>query len=132
MHIFLRVTYFTNVGDTTIFIYSFFLPLYFQVSTEEAQAYADRHDMVTYIELSAKDIKYLQPLEDTIVNLARQMVRIREEMEVTQSAAFANEVIKLRSTSEEWEILSAPNEPVPDYVFNLQEQKRLEPRKCRC
>ena len=60
------------------------------------------------------------------------MVRIREEMEVTQSVAFANEVIKLRSTSDEWEILSAPNEPVPDYVFNLQEQKRLQPQKCRC
>ena len=109
-----------------------FAPPPSQMSTEEAHAYADRQDLVTYIELSAKDIKYLQPLEDTFVKLARQMVRIREEMEVTQSVAFANEVIKLRSTSDEWEILSAPNEPVPDYVFNLQEQKRLQPRKCRC
>ena len=104
----------------------------YQVTTEEAQAYADRHNMVTYVELSAKDIKYLQLLEDTFAKLAREMVRIREEMEVTQSGAFANEVIKLRSASEEWEILSAPDEPVPSYVFNPQEQKRLEPHKCRC
>ena len=99
---------------------------------EEAQAYATRHDMVCYIELSAKDIKYLTVLEDTFITLARQMLRIREELELTQSAAIANEVIKLRSASEEWEILSAPNEPIPDYVYNAQERKRLNPHGCRC
>ena len=103
-----------------------------QVTTEEAEAYAARHNMVTYVELSAKDIQYLQLLEDTFTNLARQMVRIRQEIEVTQSAAFTNEVIKLGSVSEDWEILSAPGEPVPDYVYNAQERRRLEPPKCRC
>lgn len=88
--------------------------------------------MVTYVELSAKDIKYLSLLEDTFVSLARQMVRVREEMEVTQSAVFSNEVIKLKSSSEEWEILSAPKEPVPDYVYSAQERKRIETPKCRC
>ena len=102
------------------------------MSSEEAQAYADKHDMVTYVELSAKDIKYLPVLENTFVHLARQMVRSREELELTQSTKFADEVIKLRSASEEWEILSAPNEPIPEYVFSPQEQRRREPPKCRC
>ena len=104
----------------------------YQVTAEEAQAYADRHSMVTYVELSAKDIKYLHVIEDTFVTLARHMVRCREEMEMTQSAAFTNEVIKLRSMSEEWEILSAPSEPVPDYVFTAQERRRLDPPRCKC
>lgn len=102
------------------------------MTTEEAQAYADRHDMVTYVELSAKDIKYLPVLEDTFVTLARQMVRVREELEMTQSSAFADEIIQLKSASEEWEILSAPDEPVPDYVYKAQESRRLQPPKCRC
>ena len=100
------------------------------MTREEAQAYADRHDMVTYVELSAKDIKYLPFLEDTFVTLARQMVRVREELEMTQSTAFTDEIIRLKS--EEWEILSAPDEPVPDYVYKAQERRRLEPPKCRC
>ena len=103
-----------------------------QVTTEEAQAYADRHDMVAYVELSAKDIKYLHILEDTFFNLARQMVRIREELEMTQSAAFTDEIIRLKSASEEWEILSAPDEPIPEYVYKAQEKRRLQPPKCRC
>ena len=88
--------------------------------------------MVTYVELSAKDIKYLTVLEDTFVTLARQMVRVREELEMTQSAAFADEIIRIKSASEEWEILSAPDEPVPDYVYKAQESRRLERPKCRC
>ena len=107
------------------------LPPFYQVTTEEAQAYADRHNMISYVELSAKDIKYLPVLDDTLVILARQMLRIREELEKTQSAAFADEIIRLKSTSEEWEILSAPSEPVPDYVYKAQE-KRIETPKCRC
>ena len=102
------------------------------MTSEEAQAYADRYDMVKYVELSAKDIKYLPVLEDTFLSLARQMVRSREELELTQSAKFADEVIKLKSASEEWEILSAPNEPIPNYVVAAQEQRRRAPPKCAC
>ena len=52
-----------------------------QVTRKAAQAYAERHNMVAYIELSAKDISYLQLLEDAFATLAKQMVKTRQEVE---------------------------------------------------
>ena len=50
-----------------------------------AQAYAEKHNMVAYIELSAKDISYLQLLEDSFTTLARQMMKTRQEAETHSS-----------------------------------------------
>ena len=55
-----------------------------QVTRKAAQAFADKHDMIAYVELSAKDINYLELLEDTFSKLARQMVKCREESEMKE------------------------------------------------
>lgn len=49
------------------------------MTRKAAQAYAEKHNMVAYIELSAKDISYLQLLEDSFTTLARQMMKTRQE-----------------------------------------------------
>ncbi len=41
--------------------------------------------MVAYIELSAKDISYLQLLEDSFITLAKHMVKTRQEAETNSS-----------------------------------------------
>ena len=55
-----------------------------QVTRRAAQAFADKYNMVAYVELSAKDINYLQLLEDTFSKLARHMMKCREESERKQ------------------------------------------------
>ena len=55
-----------------------------QVTRKAAQALADRYNMVAYIELSAKDINYLQLLENTFSTLARHMMKSREESEMKE------------------------------------------------
>lgn len=55
-----------------------------QVPRKTAQALADKYNMVAYVELSAKDIDYLQLLENTFSTLVRQMMKCREESEMKQ------------------------------------------------
>lgn len=143
--------------------------------------------MVAYIELSAKDISYLQLLEDSFTTLAIQMVKSRREAETnplprpttpgiymvssqeeeetklfTGATAPGKQVIRSRqeadtrshtrapraaasrrtvrtsvpedftSSANDWVILAAPDERVPDYVVLAQEKKRSEPNRCSC
>ena len=102
--------------------------------------------MVAYIELSAKDINHFQLLESTFATLGRHMVKCREESERTRISRATLETIALQtiepanheitrsgSNSDEWEVLSIPDGPVPDYVVSGQEQRRLKKyHQCSC
>ena len=160
------------------------------MTRKAAQAYAERHNMVAYIELSAKDISYLQLLEDSFTTLAKHMVKTRQETETnsltrsttpgiyvvgsqgeadiklfTRATGPSKQVVRSRQEAEtrsharapraassrrtarsaipedfpssgslanDWEILSPPDEQVPDYVVLAQEKKRSEPNRCSC
>ena len=143
-----------------------------QVTRKAAQAFADKHDMVAYIELSAKDIHYLEPFEDVVSALTSHMITCREESERklmdrvasqnnllshtygrpprfnierewTSTASARSDVIRVGtpimqeftssgSFANDWEVLTAPEDNVPDYVYLEQERRRLEARKCAC
>ena len=158
------------------------------MTRKAAQAYAERHNMVAYIELSAKDISYLQLLEDSFATLAKHMVKSRQEAETnplprpttpgiymvsesetklfTGAIAPGKQVVRSRQEADtrshtrapagaassrrtvrtsaaedltssgtfanDWVILAAPDECVPDYVVLAQEKKRSEPNRCSC
>ena len=57
------------------------------MTKKAAQAFADSHNMVAYVELSAKENSHLQRLEDSFSELAKKMISSREEAERTQAAA---------------------------------------------
>ena len=124
--------------------------------------------MVAYIELSAKDIHYLESLEDAFATLASHMIKSREQEreQIVRTASQTN--MSIRSTTprhhierewtstgsadplrvrppiekeftssgslfaNDWEILSASDDQVPEYVYSDQERKRLEAQKCAC
>ena len=89
--------------------------------------------MTQHIELSATDLTQLSELEHLFVNLARQMLTIREKMEFTRSESLGhNSVIQL-GISEDWEVISAPEDPIPRYVHRHQdERQRYKMKNCSC
>ncbi len=107
------------------------------MSTEEAQAFADRYEMFSYYELSAKSIETLKILDHIFVTLAEAMMANRETLELTQSSTQRSGIISL---SDDWEVLEMPEGPVPDSVYSPQEASiRLRARarqqhsnKCVC
>ena len=77
------------------------------VPQDEALALASRYGM-SYTELSAKRIQDLTKLEELFTNMARDMFGERERKELTQSTS---EVIRLGSPSEDWVVVTAPEQP---------------------
>ncbi len=106
------------------------------MSTEEAQAFADRHEMFSYYELSAKNIETLQILDNIFITLAEAMIANRERLELTQSSTQRSGIISL---SDDWEVLEVPEGPVPDSVYSPQDasirlraRQHLHSNKCAC
>ncbi len=86
--------------------------------------------MSQYLELSAKDITQLSKLEQLFVDLARQMLSVREKMEFTRSESLARSVIQL---ADDWEMISAPEDPIPQYVHRHQDDRlRNKASNCSC
>lgn len=101
---------------------------FMQVSREEIQGLVRKYQIVHWVEISAKQLSYLPKLESVFVTLARQMCNTRRQTELTKSAAMAQQdVITL---SDDWEIVTAPDDPVPHYAYREQEEWRR--KRCLC
>ena len=95
--------------------------------------------MVSYIELSAKNIDTLPILDDLFTTLATEMLRNRDKLEVTQSMSLGrsakNDIITL---ADDWEVLEAPEGPIPRSAYSAQEASisyrsmRQGQKKCAC
>ena len=103
-----------------------------QVSREDVEKLVRRYHISNSLELSAVQLSSLPRLETMFVHLAQQMNSIREEMEVTKSAARLREGV-ITLPEDDWEIITAPEEPVPHYAYRAQESgRRHRPSSCRC
>lgn len=71
----------------------------------------------------------LTKLDGLFVKLAREMIDIRRTMEMTRSASIAAKKCDVIVLSDEWEVISAPDEPVPHYAYKAQESYSRS-RKC--
>ena len=81
-----------------------------KVTCQEGQQYARQHDMA-FLEMSAKNLQYLNPMDHLLENLAQGMLRIREENSLTRSMSA---IIRLPANEEDdWVMLNAPSGPVP-------------------
>ncbi len=97
-----------------------------KVSVEEGRGLAERYGM-TYVELSAKEEATYYKLEELFVGLARDVYRRREVEEMTLSMSH---VIRL---SDEWEVITAPEGPIPHQSYAHQDRARARRRgSCRC
>ena len=99
-----------------------------QVSMEDVQGLMRRYGVLNWIEMSARNLSNLGKLERIFVALSRQMVSVRESMEVTRSGK-KNNVITL---SDDWELITAPDDPVPHYAYQAQDQQLRAKLNCRC
>ena len=106
------------------------------MSFEEAKAFANRYGMISYQEFSAKNIETIQALDDLFACLAEEMIRNREEHELTQSSLHRSGIISL---SDDWEIVEAPEDPIPHTAYSHQDsfiRQRLRlgggPSRCLC
>ena len=105
-----------------------------KVSVEAAQMFAEGYGM-TFVELSAKNVENLSRLEKLFVDLTEKMFAEREKLEMTASG-----VIRLQgSISDEWEIVEAPEEPIPRRTYARQDSRARRSRafndfskSCRC
>ena len=96
-----------------------------------------RYRISDWIELSAKNLIHLPKLEGIVMSLAKEMCSVREQIEMTkseklESASRRRDVISL---SDDWEVIAAPDNPVPRYAHVDQDERlrRLQTRpKCRC
>ena len=84
------------------------------ISEEDGRRYAQSRGML-FAEVSAKDIKCLDALDDVILSLSHQMLKDREEHSFTRSM---RNVIRLE---EDWEVVEFPNGPVPEDVYQPQD-----------
>lgn len=99
------------------------------MSIEEAQSYARRHKMMEYVEVSAKDASHLEELDAIFVRLSQEMLRVRESMEMTRSATFKSDKGSVIVLSDEWEVITAPEAPVPRYAYRAHEAARSRTHK---
>ena len=103
-----------------------------KVPTEAGQKFADRYGMPTFVEMSAMNIDNLPLLEETLTVLAQRMLDEREEKEMTLSSRG---VIRLESLLDEWEIVEAPEEPIPRHTYAHQDSRARRSRafkSCKC
>jgi len=103
-----------------------------KVPTEAGQKFADRYEMPTFVEMSAMNIDNLPLLEETLTVLAQRMFDEREEKEMTLSSRG---VIRLESLLDEWEIVEAPEEPIPRHTYAHQDSRARRSRafkSCKC
>ncbi len=99
---------------------------------EDVQRLMIRYRMSDRIEICAKDISHLSKLEDIFMALTNQMLSIREQIELTKSAKLARKgVITL---SDDWEVITAPEDPIPHYAYSAQDDRIRQRRahKCNC
>ena len=80
-----------------------------------------RYGVSNWLEVSAKNLSDLAKLERIFVALAQQMVDVRETIELTRSAKLARRSVII--LPDDWELLSAPDYPVPKYVYQAQDQQ---------
>ena len=102
-----------------------------QVTQEDVQRLMLRYKISNSAELSAKQLSYQPRLEGIFVSLAQEMNEIREKIELTKSAALQREGV-ITLAEEDWEIITAPEGPVPRYAYRPQEERRLRYNGCRC
>ncbi len=88
--------------------------------------------MMEYVEISAKDEAYLVQLDSLFSRLAQKMLQVRQSMEMTNSMvarADKTDVIVL----DEWEVISAPEVPIPKQTYKAHEAARSRTnKKCSC
>lgn len=99
---------------------------------EEVQSLMRRYKVSNWIELSAKNLAHLSKLEGVFMALAKQMSSVRQQIEMTKSAKLAQQsVITL---ADDWEVITAPEDPVPRYAYVPQDEKlrRSRAQNCRC
>ncbi len=90
-----------------------------------------RYRITEWVELSAKQLSHLPKLESIFTTLAREMVSVRESMELTKSAKLLRQNV---ITLDDWEVISAPESPVPHYAYRDQDSRaRRRSKTCsRC
>lgn len=98
-----------------------------KVRHEEGQRLARRHKMI-FLELSAMESASQSKLEELFVSLAQDAFNRREVKEMTLSMS---QVIRL---SDEWEVINAPEEPIPRESYAHQDRARARRLRhnCKC
>ena len=90
-----------------------------EVTVEEGERYARERGMA-FVEVSAKDIKCLEKMDDLLLTLSHQMMTDREEHSFTRSMT---NVIRLDgSRGDDWEIIDLPQGPIPANVYRAQDE----------
>lgn len=99
---------------------------------EEVQSLMRRYKVTHWIEMSAKKLSHLSKLEGVFLALAKQMSSVREQIELTKSAKLARKSIV--TLPDDWEVLTAPEDPVPRYAYVAQDEqlRRRRAQNCRC
>ncbi len=77
-----------------------------------------RYRISQWVELSAKQAPHLSKLEGIFTTLAHEMASVRDSMEMTRSGKMRQDVITL---DEDWEVISAPESPIPHYAYKDQD-----------
>ena len=105
-----------------------------KVTVEDGQALADRHGMSFY-EISARDAKQIPKLHEIFAMLARELVKVREKMELTLTQSGIIHLGTTVNESDEWVLVNAPDSPIPRSTYAAQEMKArlqsLVPRRFR-
>ena len=92
-----------------------------KVPTETGKTFASRNGMA-FVETSAKEIKCLSLLEKTFATLAQGMFDKRKKKMIQNKSS---ESVRLG-----WETVDAPEEPIPNHVYDRQEASRSSRRSC--
>ena len=99
---------------------------------EDVQTLMRRYRISNWIELSAMNLGHLSKLEGVFMALAREMSSVRQQIEMTRSEKLAQRsVITL---ADDWEVITAPEEPVPHYAYVPQDEqlRQRKAQSCRC
>ena len=87
--------------------------------------------MLEYVELSAKNVSSLENLDTVFVRLSRAMLDVRQSMEMTRSMVESK--ANVVTLSDDWEVITAPEAPIPTYAYRSQDAARSRfPKKCAC
>ena len=82
-----------------------------------------------YIEISAKEVSHLDELDAIFSRLSQKMLRVRQSMEMTRSSTLKSNKGDIVVLSDEWEVITAPEVPIPRYAYRAQETARSRTRK---
>jgi len=87
--------------------------------------------MLEYVEVSAKSTSSLEDLDAIFVRLSQAMLDVRQSMEMTRSMVESKTDVVI--LSDDWEVITAPEAPVPTYAYRAQDAARSRiPKKCSC